>query len=335
MNGVSFPCRVCGVAFGDANEQRQHMKSDSHILQLRIRIAPEGTTISPLGAHASNTSSSEYDELWSQSGPESESDGSEETERDDGFVESSDATVNFVKDQCLFCGIISDTLDVSLAHMHGVHSFSIPFQHLLAVEVETLIWYLHLVVYNYHECLSCGKGCRSLEAVHQHMLAKGHCRFDLNEEYSDFYHQTPEAQGASLIRPDETSLPLSSGKVLAHRASAHVTLARSHTPREGQSRQQRTNDVTPIDAAGNVELVTRQDRRLGAGALQVSRLSSNDQRALAHLPQSEQRSALAARKQQLEKAQREERRQRNRVELLGNKALMKHFKNDVPGRSNG
>lgn len=223
-----------------------------------------------------------------------------------------------------------------MAHMLTAHSLIIPYQDSLAVELETLMWYLHLVIHGYHECVLCGTRRNTLEAVQQHMTAKGHCRFDISGEVADFYELSQSEShvlSGDLTRPDETSLRLPSGKLLTHRSQAHLS------PRPLSSRRPSADQTPPLSTSHETPLrsdtLQRKDRRLGGLALQLSRLSTNDRTSLAHLPVPEQRSALATRKKQLDKAQRLERRAQLHVDRLGNKTLMGHFKPDVPGRQNG
>jgi pre-60S factor REI1 len=245
-------------------------------------------------------------------------------------TETAESAVDFVPDQCLFCGQLSGTFEASLAHMQKAHSFVVPYQPLLSVDLQTLVWYLHLVIFGYRECIGCGRRRNTVEAVQQHMLAKGHSRFDLTEEYVDFY-DAQVFDNTENVRPDETSMRLPSGKLLTSRADAHMSKPKATS--SDTSRQQ-SSDLS-IPGAASLEVMTRQERKTAAYEMQLSRMSASDQRSLVHLSSAEQRSVLATRKKQLDKAQREERRARGAVERLGNRTLMKHFKNDVPGRSNG
>jgi pre-60S factor REI1 len=283
-------------------------------------VAPEGTVVLPPGAETRNE-----DETSSTA---SSSESSEDKFRDPELAESA---VDFVSDQCLFCGQLHGTFEASLAHMKKVHSFVVPYQPLLSVDLETLVSYLHLAVFRYRECLFCSKRRDSVEAVQQHMLAKGHCRYDLTEEHAGFYN-SEAFQKSENTRPDETSMRLPSGKVLTSRFDAQAMRAKAR-PSSDTQKQHSLSLSQP--ASSNSELINRQEQKAAAYETQLSCLSASDQRSLVHLSSAEQRSVLAIRKKQLEKAQREDRRARSVIERLGNKTLMKHFKNDVPGRSNG
>lgn len=89
--------------------------------------------------------------------------------------------------QCLFCPHLSlPTLQSTLTHMHTTHSFSIPFPSHLLVDEETLLAYLHLIITQDHQCLSCGTEYVSAEAARQHMIRMGHCAIDVESEGSEF-----------------------------------------------------------------------------------------------------------------------------------------------------
>lgn len=267
----------------------------------------------------------------------------------------------FVPGRCLFCIHSSPDLDGSLAHMARAHAFLVPEPDRLAVDVETLLGYLHLVVAGYGECLACGWQRGSAEAARQHMVDKGHCGFDIggDSEFADFYEAASASEDEDggdddgvPMRIDDASLRLPSGKVLSRRTTAPHTghrrpqhqqthpsaaergvLSGAETTPEG-----RTDDgtTTAVDEPRSTRLaLTRRDRREAATAGQLAHLRAGDRTSLAHLPASEQRAVLAAQQRRADTAVRAERRYRSRVEGLGNRTLMKHFVPDVPGRKNG
>ncbi|KAH7150382.1 c2h2 finger domain-containing protein [Dactylonectria estremocensis] len=176
----------------------------------------------------------------------------ENEELSEGDVISADR--DFDPSQCLFCNNSSLDLDNNLAHMLKTHGLFIPEKDRLVVDMETFITYLHLVIFGYFECLCCGSQRYSAEAVQQHMTGKGHCKFNLYEEgseFRDFYNfhsgsgsdseDTGESQsrqegaekgvGIGVNGPTEKnrrfvvppsgdpSLRLPSGKLLSHRSS--------------------------------------------------------------------------------------------------------------------
>lgn len=173
--------------------------------------------------------------------------------------------VTFVPEQCLFCNMMSPDFDTNLTHMHKSHGLFIPLEIddgvlVLVVDLKTLVQYLHLVIFEYHECLLCHTGRQTKQAVQQHMMGKGHCRIDLDgeeSEFRDFYEEVDDGSAESESALDEAetsasddettretttdkpkgrqpspglddkSLWLSSGKTLSHRSAP---LPRYHRP---------------------------------------------------------------------------------------------------------
>ncbi|UNI16459.1 hypothetical protein JDV02_002891 [Purpureocillium takamizusanense] len=329
---AAFHCRLCDTPLATSAEFRHHAKSDSHVYKLQCRVATLGAAVPTPRSHGTDDSVAAI-EPWSAEDQSTDS----QTESDADETEGQDSAPSFNPRQCLFCGDESDGFESNVAHMASVHSFIVPYQSCLAVDLQTLIWYLHVVIFGYRECILCTTRRSTVQGIQQHMTAKGHCRFDISADTEDFY-ELPESQYhdlADLARPDEASLRLPSGKLLGHRAL-----------REAQARPRSTQQEVS-DGSRNAQLGSEQPRGVGQDvaakdesssailAARLSQLSVRDQNTLALLPSHEIRSVLATRRKQLDKARREETRARRKVERLGNKTLMKHFKPDVPGRSNG
>ena len=262
---------------------------------------------------------------------------------------------------CLFCNEVNSDLDDNLSHMLKMHGLFIPDKD-LQVELETLLSYSHLVIFGYHECLWCGSQRSSAEAVQQHMMDKGHCRID-TAEGSDFHDflatelgrkddegdaATPaEPPTPTSIQPDDTTIRLSSGKVLTRRSVGKPRPPQpKHPNKDSLNPQSATSDPPspsslPVPASApdrsspSRALTTRAERRASAFTDQLARLRAGDRYSLAHLPASQQRSLLANRKKQMDQARKAEMRIQSRVASMGNKTLMKHFVMDVPGPANG
>lgn len=196
-------------------------------------------------------------------------DAFEEPDAPDHESDREPTELSFIPTQCLFCNGASQDFESNLSHMNRHHSLFIPAaidngSLALAVDLETLVRYMHLVVHTYHECLLCHTQRQTANAVQQHMTGKGHCRFDLEDdgsEFRDFYERpraghgesgssgeeasgsededAEEAEvslvgGAAPLRLREGSLLLSSGKVLSHRSAPapkhHRPLAETQKP---------------------------------------------------------------------------------------------------------
>lgn len=183
----------------------------------------------------------------------------------DQEADSEPQGASFDPTQCLFCSATSPDFESSLSHMSKSHSLFIPAaidngSLKLAVDLETLVRYMHLVIHTYHECLFCHTQRHSASAAQQHMTGKGHCRVDLEDggsEFRDFYESPRSGEGdsnssgeeelgsegevegtetesesvqagdGSPLRLREGGLLLSSGKLLAHRSAP---VPRNHRP---------------------------------------------------------------------------------------------------------
>lgn len=257
---------------------------------------------------------------------------------DEGNTTDSDDEVptapDFSAEQCLFCNDHSQDLEQNVLHMEQVHSLTIPYRERLNVEVETFIWFLNLVIFGYHECIGCGASRRTAEAVQHHMLSKGHTRPTLDGDIAEFFTGLPSKPGAADVTGD-SFLRLANGKLVSHRLQP-PTLRRPRASRQG-GRDALPEAGAPMVLTGTADSrqVSKKDQKAVTLESRLASLRSADRQVLARLPTSEQRSLLLLAKRQTDKARREERRSRSEVERKGNKTLMKHFKPDVPGPSNG
>ncbi|KAI0905753.1 C2H2 type zinc-finger-domain-containing protein [Ustulina deusta] len=155
----------------------------------------------------------------------------------------------FTPGQCLFCPNPSPTFTDSVTHMQKSHGLFVPHQRHLVVDLETLFKYLHLVIFGYRECIQCGTERATVQAVQQHMTGKGHCKFDISEqdsEFAEFYdfsapeedaendvegdggerNQEQEAVVSSGRKPmlaDEDSTRLPSGRIILRQSSSAQT----------------------------------------------------------------------------------------------------------------
>lgn len=238
-------------------------------------------------------------------------------EESEGDVSSDEEAPEFVPEDCLFCSHSSKDFDSNMSHMHQTHSLAIPFQKSLAVDLETLVWYLHLVIFAYRECICCGKRRRTIEAVQQHMTTTGHCRFNMTEEMSEFYDlpSLKEQNAAQFSQIDDQTLRLPSGKLLTHRSYVEPSL---------KSKLRETSSAGPssISAAtgkdGSSQALTKKDRKEQAITTQLSSLRASERSSLMHLSSSQQRSLLLAGRKKINEARRTERRLQGGVENLGN-----------------
>lgn len=217
--------------------------------------------------------------------------------------------------------------------METSHSLRIPYKNDLSVDLETLIWYLHFVINVYQECIYCGTRSRTVQGIQQHMVDKGHCRVELSDEMLEFYDlEGIKKKGSeNAVSVDSETLRLSSGRLLSHRTAPSVRQPRTST----QDDKQDQDNQASLPVNGSSDALATKDKKYVALASQLARLSVRDQQSLIHMSSSEQRSFLLQRKRELDTVQRAERKMRLKTERLSNRTMMKHFQNDVPGRSNG
>ncbi|KAI0439998.1 C2H2 type zinc-finger-domain-containing protein [Xylaria telfairii] len=285
-------------------------------------------------------------------------------------IDSPDGTMQpFTPGQCLFCLNSSSTFADSVIHMQKSHGLFVPHQKHLAVDLDTLFRYLHLVIFGYRECLHCGTERATVQAVQQHMTSKGHCKFDISEhdsEFAEFYEfSEPEDDGESdkggyvdtrhleetaqsptqkTQLTDEDSIRLPSGKIISRQSSAQagpsLTQLRRRTRNsasqleyslvEPDSEEGLSKEEPDSDIRDTRLLSKREKRERSAVAYQAANMSANDRTSLMHLPLSQQRSILASQHRQAEKGQKEERRRQGKIDRKGNKNLYAYWHTETP-----
>ncbi|KXH30562.1 TRI15 protein [Colletotrichum nymphaeae SA-01] len=284
-------------------------------------------------------------------------------------IDSGNATMQpFIPGQCLFCPNLSADFHNSVAHMQKSHSLFIPHRQHLLVDLETLFKYLHLVIFDYRECLHCGTERTTIQAVQQHMIGKGHCRFDPadhDSEFADFYdfafseaegneesglesdkeeccmRNEPASTSQQLLQVDEDSLRLPSGKIISKRSSDQIGLSINHLRRRMRTppsqleyarveSEEEESSEDPLHPGETQALSKREKRERAVIAHQLAKLRANDRSALMRLPASEQRSLLAVQHRHEEKVQKEERRRQGKIDRKGNKNLYAYWNTETP-----
>jgi len=214
-------CEACNKYYTTENAYRSHMNSKKHREnELRALSKPKPV------AQFDSTSPEEIDapNLIPTHSPEPNTDGNPNIAvtvvKGVSLAVAEDATeeeVNIALDQkiaaarsrlspahCLFCTVLSPSLEENLTHMSTVHSFFVPDAEYL-VDLPGLISYLGEKVAVGNVCLYCNRKSRefrSLEATRKHMLDKSHCKiaydseFDMLEvsDYYDFTSSYPDAE---------------------------------------------------------------------------------------------------------------------------------------------
>ncbi len=217
------------------------------------------------------------------------------------------------------------------------HSFVVPYQHCLVVDLETIMSYCHIIIFQYHECISCDSQRTTVEGIQQHMDAKGHCRFDLTEDTAEFYETGSSAYNSvfQLVGPDGKSLRLPSGKLLSHRTEGSTTTmprVQSKTL-DRPSMQPRTQTrVSSRTTNTDSEVATVSEESIPTASTELSRLTVSDQQNLAHLPRNEVRSLIAIGVKHKDQARRAEARAKSKLERAANTNLFGFYRPDGPDR---
>ncbi|KAM3510929.1 hypothetical protein MY11210_005395 [Beauveria gryllotalpidicola] len=322
-------CRVCDISLASPSLWRQHAKSDWHVYNLQVKVAEPGTIVTP-------PSSSPRRKTSAASSRRSEEDGDAGIESD---YESGDldcntpAAVHFNPHQCLFCSTRSTSLHDSLQHMSKTHSFTIPYQEYLTVDIETVAAYMHLVIHGYHECIQCGCRRRTVEGIQHHMAAKGHCRFDIAADIEEFYNIPCQNYTA-----DAESLLLPSGKFLRNPTKACGPLL-SRTPRASTRRRMALTALSSSKSkskAPRPHSPARSSSDVQASSdAQLSRLGRGDQQSLAHLRDYQVRSLVTTGARAVDEARREAKHSELKLSKAGNVTLMGTFRADTSKRFRG
>ena len=237
---------------------------------------------------------------------------------------------------CLFCNQTSLDLDLNVTHMCKAHGLYIDSTS-LSVDLQSFLRYIHLLIFRHHECLYCGSVKNSCEAVQQHMLSKGHCKYDLTDrdsELRDFFDASShssedESRRLNLVpRAGNNSQTPMRAILRQQRRSkksrdgydqsvpmAELPSASPFSMPDNSRQSGHDNNVTSPAAVQLSANALKQEHTL---QLQLATLSKNDQRSLAHLPPSQQRAILASQHQQRDKAQRTETLHQGRLETAGN-----------------
>ena len=260
----------------------------------------------------------------------------EEEEEDDEQDQSATRTPTrpFNPVQCLFCRQSGATLEDNLEHM-SKHGLAIPETQLI-VDSETLIEYLHLVIFGYFECLYCGSQRQNAQGAQQHMLGKGHCKLNIldeKSEYRDFFEfgSTSGAHGVERAEflHEDNAIRLASGKVLLHRSQAKPRPEHRHEPKNTQTQPAPLINSGPaisrFDAESAYDPAAPESKRLvkreAAYQTQLASLRHADRLSIMHLPTWKQRALVMESKKQVEKARKQENEMLLKIQLRTNKTL--------------
>lgn len=274
----------------------------------------------------------------------------------------------FTPGHCLLCPNSFPSFDDSVLHMQKSHGLFVPHRQHLAVDLETLFRYLHLIIFGYRECIQCKTTKTTVQAIQQHMTGKGHCKFDISEpdsEFAEFYDfsepeddsesdieeriQDETATTSSRQKPllaDKESIHLPSGRIILRKSSAQAEpsfLTRLHrqrrasasrieysVPESDDDEDEASKEGLDSDIDNTRALSRREKREKAMVKFQLTNMSANDRSSLMHLSAPQQRSILATQHKQEKKAQKEESRRRSHIDRKGNKNLYAYWATETP-----
>jgi pre-60S factor REI1 len=149
---------------------------------------------------------------------------------------------------------------------HGL--FIPPFSHVS--DTPSLLAYLAILVYEFHECVYCGKAKGSVESVQTHMRDKGHCKI-AEGEMEDFRNE--EESEKTRIMGEE--MRLESGKLVTKKPhTARLRNTRRHSNNDG------TRTVTLLEHPHAPPQNTRESRIALRNDLGLLGLSNHQRRAV-------------------------------------------------------
>ncbi|KAK1977260.1 C2H2 type zinc-finger-domain-containing protein [Colletotrichum cereale] len=280
-----------------------------------------------------------------------------------GLIHTPEAVMQpFMPGQCLFCPKFSSDFTDSVMHMQKSHGLFVPSQQHLVVDLAALFKYLHLVIFGYRECLHCGTERATVQAVQQHMTGKGHCRFDISDqdseftEFYDFFEPKDDIEDVTKdngykanqkpLLINQESLHLPSGRIVSRQfpvqqgpSFTRLRLRRrtqAQSPRSVHSLVKLDNNERSstleldADTSNTQPLSKRAKRKTAEATYRKTNMRAKDRNTLMHLPPSEQRSVIAKQQKCEKKMQKKEGRKQNKLDQKGNKNLYAYWATETP-----
>jgi pre-60S factor REI1 len=221
-------CRACGKTFASSGAEQQHAQSKKH--KERMQAIATGDK-KPAKSEPKTLTVEEQEAKKAHKEAQFISPQGQTEAELAAFIEQQikNAPRLSPDHDCLFCTHKSTDLDANMAHMREEHSFFVPDTEYLT-DMRGLIKYLGEKISVTNVCLHCngrGRGLRSMEAVRQHMVDKGHTMIAYETEddladYADFYDfsslDTQAVESSIELGDSEFELVLPSGAKIGHRS---------------------------------------------------------------------------------------------------------------------
>ena len=214
MEEFKFTCQGCGLAFQQAEDQRNHYKSDLHRYNMKRRVAGlppistqqfnqkfmdnvksnDGNNVSQtIESKPSHVKQKNFEKVKNAKQSSSQRTQQLEPVDQEKLMEERLKSPNrLTKFDSLFDNHKSNTIEDNVKYMESKFSFFIPEKEYL-VDLDGLLQYLADKVSVGHACLACNKVFTSLESIRKHMLDKSHNRIAYDTkiqklEISDYYN---------------------------------------------------------------------------------------------------------------------------------------------------
>ncbi|KAI8803528.1 C2H2 type zinc-finger-domain-containing protein [Cladochytrium replicatum] len=188
-------CDACGKTYSSENAYNNHLQSKRHKEAAakhevkKAELAGPGETVKDedetmgTGSTAATQASVSFKRQLANA---------QTAEEIDALVEKHRATAEKLEEtDCIFCPAHLPTFEANMEHMAKQHSFFVPdIDYLLSA--RGLLQYLQDKVTVFQQCVYCGEKGRtmySVEAVRKHMVDKGHCKVndEDDEGVAEFY----------------------------------------------------------------------------------------------------------------------------------------------------
>jgi pre-60S factor REI1 len=246
---------------------------------------------------------------------------------------------DFDGSQCLFYNQTNSDLDQHLVHMSKTHGLYVDLTDLV-VDLASLLAYFRIVISECYECLYSGTQRNSCQAVQQHMIAKGHCKYDLmgmdaelreSHGYSSSDAKEELQQKLLTLRFSDNPRLLSPARPRKPRRSKrpdrhgpNITASPLDQAVPTHSPHSHTDDESSLSTAETLshslgELSTRALKQEYTLNKQLAQLRADDRGSLLYVPASQQRALLATHHKQMETARRTGQKNRSNLESAGNK----------------
>ncbi|RNF26404.1 zinc finger protein, conserved [Trypanosoma conorhini] len=253
----TFACKLCKKTFHSVQTLQAHVRSTAHLMKKEQRIiARDSDAMSALTSTSLGSAAMGLHRRHNAKRAKPPTQAAKTRYVEKVQLDEREEDVSEVR--CLFCGCLSDSVEVNLQHMNDIHEFSVPLPHRCR-DVVGLLAYLARKM-NGLLCLVCGEKTRafaSLEALRAHMREKNHERIILGPEYAEFYSVSlADTDCGARIGPNDTELVLRDSQRVVQRRECEVP-----RPRKKESETQAEKRRAILAADQEAMAMARKERQ--------------------------------------------------------------------------